>query len=207
MDSKELFLRRISRLKPEDQILGAFIEGTVTGLAEEFKPAVLEAVLKAHPPPKSWVLFTKYPGLEWLRLMELAATTAVQEERISYEEAMRRMGSGSVRHVLRTSTGKAFSTLAGKDPHKVVSTTIISAKAFTRLGRAGLRKDRRPQLPVAPAARVHGACLDSRVLPGGGPVALRDHILINHGGGLRGARDGLRAPLRLVRRRRRDSNP
>jgi len=134
MDSKELFLRRISRVTPEDQVLGAFIDGTVTSLAEEFKPAVLEAVLKAYPPPKRWVLFTKYPGLEWLQIMNLAASTAVQEEQIPYEEAMRRMGSGSVRHVLRTSTGKAFSALVGKDPHKVISTTTISAKAFLTWG-------------------------------------------------------------------------
>jgi uncharacterized protein (TIGR02265 family) len=140
MDSRELFQRRIDQATPQDQVLGAFIDGTVTSLAEEFKPLVIETVRKQHPPHKGWALFTRYPTAEWLQLMDLIATTAVQEEHISYDEALRRMASGSVRHVLRTSTGKVFRTLVGRDPQRVISTTVISAKAFATWGERSYEK-------------------------------------------------------------------
>jgi uncharacterized protein (TIGR02265 family) len=134
MDSRDLFLRRIAIAGPRDQILGAFIDGTVVSLGEEFSAAVVEEVRKAQQHPKGWALFSKYPLMEWLQLMEVAASTAVLAERISYSEALERMGKGSVRHVLRTSTGRIFSTLVGKDPHRVMSTSTISARAFATWG-------------------------------------------------------------------------
>jgi uncharacterized protein (TIGR02265 family) len=140
MDSKELFRRRISRATPEDQVFGAFIDGTVTSLGEEFKPGVMAAVQKARQRRKDWVLFSKYPCAEWLELMDVAASSAVQEEQLSYELALLRMGRGSVRHVLRTSTGRIFGTLVGKDPHRVLSTTVISAKVFATWGERSYEK-------------------------------------------------------------------
>jgi uncharacterized protein (TIGR02265 family) len=140
MDSQELFQRRIALATPKDQIIGAFIDGTITSLSEEFKPAVAEAVLKAWPRPKGMMLFTKHPAAEWLRVMELAATTAMQAESISFAVAVERMGRGSLRRVYRTSLGKIFATMMGKDPHRVVSTSIISAKAVSTWGEKAYEK-------------------------------------------------------------------
>jgi uncharacterized protein (TIGR02265 family) len=134
MDSQELFQRRIALATPQDQIIGAFIDGTIASMAEEFKPAVAEAVLKAWPRPKGMTLLNKYPAAEWMRVMDMAATLAVKEEGISYATAVERMGRGSLRHVYRTSLGKIFATLMGKDPHRVVSISIISAKAVASWG-------------------------------------------------------------------------
>ncbi len=134
MDSQELFQRRIALATPQDQIIGAFIDGTLASLSEEFKPSVAETVLKAWPRPKGMMMVTKYPAVDWLRVMDLAATTAVREEGIAYEVALERMGRGSLRHVYRTSLGKIFATMMGKDPHRVVSVSIISAKAVSTWG-------------------------------------------------------------------------
>lgn len=134
MDTQEMFRRRLALITPHDQIIGAFITGTIESLSEEFKPAVAETVLKTWPPPKGLMQVTRYPGADLLRVMDLAAETAEREEGITYAAAVERMARGSLRHVFRTSLGKIFTAMMGKDPHRVVSISIISAKAAATWG-------------------------------------------------------------------------
>ncbi|MBN1210153.1 MAG: DUF2378 family protein [Myxococcaceae bacterium] len=134
MDSRELFQRRAARAMPQDQILGVFIEGTITSLSEEFSPAVEEAVRKAQQRAKGWTPFFRYPAAEWLQLMDVAATTAMRESRVSYGKALERMGQGVGRYMFRTPLAKTFHTLVGKDPQRMVSTSVFSAKAVCTWG-------------------------------------------------------------------------
>ncbi|HVG57341.1 MAG TPA: DUF2378 family protein [Hyalangium sp.] len=134
MDSQEMFRRRLAVITPQDQIIGAFLSGTIASLAEGFKPGVAETVLKAWPPPQGLMQVTKYPGADLMKVMDLAAETAERQEGITYEAAVERMGRGSLRHVYRTSLGKIFAAMMGKDPHRVVSISIISAKAVATWG-------------------------------------------------------------------------
>jgi uncharacterized protein (TIGR02265 family) len=134
MDTQELFRRRLALITPDDQIIGSFLAGTIACLSEMFVPAVAETVLKAWSPPKGLMQVTRYPGGDLLRVIDLAAETAEREEGITYAAAVERMARGSLRHVYRTSLGKIFATMMGKDPHRVVSISIISAKAASTWG-------------------------------------------------------------------------
>jgi uncharacterized protein (TIGR02265 family) len=134
MDNQEMFRRRLSLIAPNDQIIGAFLTGTIECLSGEFKPSVAAAVLQAFPPPKGLMQITRYPGADLLKVMDLAAETVEREEGIPYSAAVERMARGSLRHVYRTSLGRIFAAMMGKDPHRVVSISIISARAVSTWG-------------------------------------------------------------------------
>lgn len=136
MDTQEALQQRIQMARSEDQVLGLFYEYTVECMGELFGPEAVARGRAAVAGPGGWMGFFRYPVAGLLRLMD-AGLDEGEPRTLVYGQALERVGQATARRFLGSPLGRAYTLVAGREPHGALNSTMSSAKVSATYGERG----------------------------------------------------------------------
>ena len=132
MDSRTLLAQRIDSATQKDVLLGIFFESSLDHVLRSRGQAALDAIRAEVFQKKNVVSFFRYPVADLLKMVDLSIPKSARDE--EYDSAGQEFGRAAVRHFFDSPVGKTMSMLAGRNPHRLISSAPSGYKAVTSFG-------------------------------------------------------------------------